>query len=49
MLRKDNLKPQSVTPEIEPEWDTKKQKVNLQSQRYPDRIPKHSSVSLKPI
>ena len=47
MLRKDNMKPQSVTHEIKTRWDPKKQKMVAVSQRYANRVtPDAVSVQL---
>jgi hypothetical protein len=47
MLRKDNMKPQSVTHEIKTRWDDKKQKMVAVSQRYANRVtPDAVSVQL---
>jgi hypothetical protein len=49
ILRQDNLKPQSVTHEIKTDWDSKKQQVVVQSQRYANRVTQYASVSSTPI
>ena len=45
MLRKDNRKSQTVTHEIEPGWDPRKEKPLAISQRYANRITQNSTVS----
>jgi hypothetical protein len=43
-LRKDNMKPQSVTHEIKTRWDPKKQTMVAVSQRYANRVTQNSTV-----
>jgi hypothetical protein len=47
MLRKDNMKPQSVTHEIKTRWDPRKEKMVAVSQRYANRITQGSTVSTR--
>jgi hypothetical protein len=44
MLRKDNIKPQSVTHEVKTRWDPKKQRMVAVSQRYANRVTQNSTV-----
>ena len=48
-LRKDNMKPQSVTHEIKTRWDPRKQKMVAESQRYANRVTQNSTVSVQPL
>lgn len=43
MLRKDNMKPQTVTHEIKTQWDPRKGKMVAVSQRYANRITQNST------
>ena len=45
MLRKDNMKPLTVTHEIKTQWDPRKEKMVAISQRYANRITQNSTVS----
>ena len=47
MLRKDNMKPQTVTHEIETRWDPRKEKMEAVSKRYANRITRNSTVSIQ--
>jgi hypothetical protein len=47
MLRKDNMRPQSVTHEIKTRWDPRKEKMVAESQRYANRMTQNSKVSVR--
>jgi hypothetical protein len=47
MLRKDNMKPQTVTHEIKTRWDPRKGKMVAVSQRFSNRITQNSTVSTR--
>ena len=45
MLRKDNMKPQFTVHEVKTHWDSRKEKMVAQSQRYANRVTQNSTVS----
>ena len=45
MLRKDNLKPQTVTHDVKTRWDSKKKKSIVQSERFANRVTPNSTVT----
>ena len=48
MLRKDNLKPQTVTHNVKTRWDSKKKISIVQSERFANRVTPNSTVTAQP-